>query len=199
MKKSINQQTTAQPQTGNGRYMVSPMKAKSVLSLLTLISLAAPSLVRADCVPTAPVGYTVPFTMVAQRTYASSGERGNTGYGTGSMTYTEHLWTFDGTTLASSGNELLFSQDKMPNNGCFLCTLQPFYLYDSEALALSVSDGHSFLATTSAVNVALSSPTLGNLSGVATCDATSGELFFSTSVGVNVISFGAPVPPVVLQ
>ncbi|MGI8992582.1 MAG: hypothetical protein ACR2I2_23745 [Bryobacteraceae bacterium] len=94
------------------------------LSLFTLFGLSGPGLLRADCVPTAPVGYTVPFSMVTLKNFSSGGSQ-YASYTTGSLTYTSHSRFFVGTTLSSTGSQQLFSDRTFSNR------LRPAVLFQS--------------------------------------------------------------------
>lgn len=197
MKNSINQQAMTNGQTADGRNKTKTMKVKSALSLLTLISFAAPGLVRADCVPSVPTGTIIPFSVVTLRNFSSGGTE-FAGYATGSVTPQTAIYI--GPYLGSVGSpEMLFSDRtfSLPCKGSGFCIApqQPFSLSSPDNMKLTIVDNHAAPGATSFLEVGLSSQSLGTLSGAATCDAASGELYFPTSVGMNVISFGIPIPP----
>jgi hypothetical protein len=196
MKNSINQQAMTNGQASHGRNKTKTMKVKSALSLLTLISFAAPGLVRADCVPSVPAGTIIPFSVVTLRNYSSGGNE-YAGYATGSLTPTA---TFLGPELSNVGSpEMLFSDRtfSLPCSGPGVCFApqQPFSINSPDPMQLTITDNHAVAGRFPIFTVTVYSPSLGYLSGRGTCDAASGEVYFPTSAGMNVISLGTPIPP----
>ena len=173
------------------------------LSLLTLFGLVTPSLVHADCVPTAPVGYTVPFSMVSLKNFSSGGSQ-YASYTTGSLVYTAHSPFFSGTTLSSSGNQSLFSDRTFRIDcGGLFCLNQPFNIQAPDKLGLAISDGTllTFPVKPASISVTFTLESWGNVrsTSTATCDATSGELYVSTATGMDVITLGTPQPPIIIH
>lgn len=173
------------------------------LTLLTLFSFSATGLLRADCVPTAPVGYTVPFSMVTLKNFSSGGSQ-YASYTTGSLTYTAHNFFFAGTTLSSSNNQTLFSDRtfKIDCGGLF-CSNQPFNLDAADKLGIAISDGSllTFPVKPASINVTFTLQSWGNgqSTSTATCDAASGELYISTPTQMDIITLGTPQPPVIIH
>jgi hypothetical protein len=176
---------------------------KKTLSLFTLLGLVLPSFVHAACVPTAPVGYTVPFKMVTMKNFSSGGST-YASYTTGSLTYTAHSFIFSGTTLSGTNAQQLFS-DRTFNIDCgpLFCSQQPFNLNNADKLGVAISDGSllTFPVKPATISITFTLESWGNgqSTASATCDATSGELYITTSTGMSVLTLGTPVPPIIIQ
>jgi hypothetical protein len=170
---------------------------RNPLSAITLAALALPALVQADCIPTAPVGYSVPFRMVSLESFGG-GSNPVASYADGGLTYTAHDDFFRGTTLAGTKNQQLFS-DRTYCRGTFLeCDesqyRQPFDVEQAGEISISISDGENiivFPAKGEQISVTFNSKD----TYTGTCDSTSGELYLSTSEHMYVITFGTPVAP----
>jgi hypothetical protein len=176
---------------------------KTLLSLFTLFGVAMPSLLGAECIPTAPVGYTVPFSMVTLKNFSSGGSQ-YASYTTGRLNYTSHSYFFAGTTLSSTGNQQLFSDRTFPIDcGTFFCSQQPFNLNNADQLGVSISDGSvlTFPVKPASISVTFTLESWGNgkISSTATCDATSGELYITSPTTMYVMTFGTPEPPVIIK
>jgi len=176
---------------------------KTLISLVTLFGMAAPTIWGATCIPAAPVNYTVPFSMVSLKTFSSGGSQ-YAGYTTGSLTYTTHSSFFLGTTLSSTGNRQLFS-DRTFDITCasLFCTIQPFNVNNADQLGVAISDGSAltFPIKPASISVTFTLESWGNSqsTNTATCDATSGELYITTPSNMYLITFGTPQPPVILK
>jgi hypothetical protein len=175
---------------------------KTFFSLFTLVAFTVPTLLRADCVPTAPVGYTVPFSMVSLKNFSSGGSQ-YASYSTGNLTYTAHSRFFLGTTLSSTSNQQLFSDRTFQINCSPFCENQPFNINNADQLGVSISDGGflTFPAKPASISVTFTLQSWGNSQYTYTgsCDATSGELFLTSPQNMYLITFGTPVPPVIIQ
>jgi hypothetical protein len=176
---------------------------KNFFSLFTLFAVALPGLMQADCVPSAAAGYTVPISMVSLKNFSSGGSQ-YASYTTGRLTYTSHSYFFSGTTLSSTGNQQLFSDRTFPIDcGPLFCSNQPFNLNNADQLGISISDGTflTFPIKPASISVTFTLESWGNAqsTSTATCDATSGELYITSSTGMYLVTFGTPEPPVVLK
>jgi hypothetical protein len=171
------------------------------LSLFTLFGLTVPGLLRADCVPTAPVGYTVPFSMVSLKNFSSGGSQ-YASYTTGALTYTAHSVFFLGTTLSSSGNQQLFSDRTLLLNCSPFCQNQPFSIDNADLLGVAISDGSflSFPVRPASISVTFTLQSWGNGTETftAACDATSGELSITSGSGMYLMTFGTPQRPIII-
>jgi hypothetical protein len=172
------------------------------LSLLTLLGLITPGLLSAACIPSAPVGYTVPFTMVTLKNFSSGGSE-YVSYTTGRLTYTSHNYFFSGITLASTGNQQLFSDRTFQIHCSPFCENQPFNINNADLLGVSISDGSilTFPVKPATISVTFTLQSWGNGQGTATatCDATSGELYITSSAQMDLMTFGTPEPPVIIK
>ena len=175
---------------------------RTLLSLFTLFGVTV-STVFGDCIPTAPVGYTVPFSMVSLKNFSSGGSQ-YASYTTGSLTYTSHSLFFVGTTLSSTGNQQLFSDRTFPIDcGGLFCLNQPFNLNAADQLGVSISDGSLlvFPIRPASIEVTFTLESWGNAQSTVTgtCDATSGELSMTSSSNMYLMTFGTPQPPVIIH
>ena len=173
------------------------------LSLLTLLGMTMPALLRADCIPTAPVNYTVPFTLVSLKNFSSGGSQ-YASYTTGSLTYTTHSIFFSGTTLSGTNAQQLFSDRTFPIDcGPLFCSQQPFNLNAADKLGVSISDGALliFPVKPASISVTFTLESWGNgqETFTGTCDATSGELVMTSSQNMYLMTFGTPQPPVIIK
>ena len=170
---------------------------RNPLSVFTLAALTLPVLGHADCVPTAPVGYSVPFHMVSLESFrGSSGAPAS--YSDGQLTYMAPSEFFRGTIVASTNNQQLFS-NRTYCRGKFLdCSLpeyiQPFDIDQPGKIGVSVSDG-AFIDVFPPRGDELVVSFNGKDSYSGTCDSTSGELYVAESDHMYVITFGTPTPP----
>jgi hypothetical protein len=170
---------------------------RNPLSVMTLAALTLPLLAHADCVPTAPVGYSVPFRMVSLETFKGSTEA-PASYSDGELTYAAPSPLFRGTVLGSTKNQQLFS-NRTYCRGKFLdCSLpeyiQPFDIDQAGQIGVSISDGgfiDVFPPRGDEIIVTLNKTTY-----TGTCDATAGELYVADSDHMYLITFGTPTPPV---
>jgi hypothetical protein len=179
---------------------MSLVSLRKPLTALALAALGLPALVQADCVPTAPVGYSVPFRLVSLENL-----RGNStlpaSYVDGVLGYTAHNEFFRGTTLSSTDNQQLLSnrtycRQSSGGSGIHLCDdYQPFDVDQAGSENVSISDGENLLVPVISGGGDKITVTLNKGSYTATCDATSEELYFSTSDGMYVIAFGTPQAP----
>jgi hypothetical protein len=168
------------------------------LSAFILAALTSPAMVHADCIPTAPVGYTVPFRMVSLENFRA-GSNPIATYADGGLKYTAHeTILFRGTTLSGTDNQQLFNT-RTYCRGTFLeCSnvqfQQPFDIDQSGSLSLSISDGENLLEfppSGAQILVTFNNKQFYN----GTCDATSGNLYFSGGDYTYVVTFGTPAPP----
>jgi hypothetical protein len=172
---------------------------RNPLSVITLAALTLPVLGHADCVPTAPVGYSVPFHMVSLESF-SGGSNPPASYSDGVLTYTAHSdFLFHGTTLASTNNQRLFSNRTYCRGKFLECDIpqyiQPFDIDQAGNIGVSISDG-AFIDVFPSRGDELVVTFNGKNSYTGTCDATSGELYMADSDHMYVIAFGTPTPPV---
>lgn len=176
---------------------------KSLISLATILGVALPGLVNANCVPSAPVGYTVPFSLVSLKTFASGGSQ-YASYTSGRLAYTAHSSFFLGATLSSTNNQQLFS-DRTFNVDCgpLFCGQQPFNVNNADRLGVAISDGEFLIFPTkpATISVTFTLESWGNSQATytGTCDATSGELFITSAQDAYLMTFGTPQPPVIIQ
>jgi hypothetical protein len=176
---------------------------RMVVSLFALFSVAVPGLFGAECIPTAPVGYTVPFSMVTLKNFSSGGSQ-YASYTTGHLTYTSHSWLFLGTTLSSTGNQQLFSDRTFKIDcGPLFCSNQPFNINNADQLGVAISDGSflTFPVKPASISVTFTLESWGNTqsTSTATCDATSGELYITSPSNGYLITLGTPEPPVIIR
>jgi hypothetical protein len=170
---------------------------RNPLSVITLVALTLPGLGHADCVPTAPVGYSVPFRMVSLESFSRSSNP-PASYSDGELTYMAPSKFLGGTVLTSTNNKQLFS-DRTYCRGKFLdCSspeyIQPFDIDQAGKLGISVSDG-GFIDVFPPRADELVVTFNGKDSYSGTCDATAGELYVADSDHMYVITFGTPAPP----
>lgn len=91
--------------------------------------------------PTAPAGYTVPYSMVSLKNFSSGGSQ-YAAYTTSRLTYTSLSTFFSGTTLSGSGGRQLFSDRTFSIDcGPLFCSQQPFNLNAADQLGVAISDG----------------------------------------------------------
>lgn len=175
------------------------------LPALLIFGMTTTGMLNADCLPTAPSGYTVPFSMATQRNFASGDPYAS--YTTGSMTISQsNSWFFSSTTYSSTNNPQLFS-DRTAAIDCsgFACA-QPFDINQADQLGVSITRSSSLFIepggnnTTITVTLTLQSWGNGTLSFPATCDATSGILYGTLGGNTHLaITLGTPVAPVVVN
>jgi len=170
---------------------------RNPLSVITLAALTLPVLGHADCVPTAPVGYSVPFHMVSLESFSGSSNP-SASYSDGQLTYMAHSELFRGTIVASTNSQQLFS-NRTYCRGKFLdCSLpqyiQPFDIDQAGKISVSVSDG-AFIDVFPPRGDELVVSFDGKDSYSGTCNSTSGELYVADSDHMYVITFGTPTPP----
>ena len=166
-----------------------------LLYLLTPAGLMTPNSLRADCVPSAPNGYTVPFTMTTLKNYAM-GEASAT-YATGWLTANNSSFIEVGIGWSGTNIPQLFS-NRYVQAGCglFSCS-QPFDISQADKLGVSIFDGYSLFSPQHAIKVTLTFESQGNAQTFpGACDATTGELYGAGGGNTFVtIAFGAPQPP----
>ena len=169
---------------------------------LTLFSIALPGLLNADCLPSAPTGYTVPFSLVTLKDFSSSGNQ-YASWVKGSLTITNtNTLFYSGIMLASSGNQQFFSdRTAAVCAGCF--ERQPFDIHQTDQLGVSIARGYSVLnpANNGVIVLTLTLQSWGNTkeTATATCDPTSGELYYTSSSGSGLITLGTPEAPPITQ
>ena len=178
---------------------------RNPLPLITLFGVTLPALGHADCIPTAPVepAHSVDFTMVSLSKYRNGSSLAS--YTTGTLDYTSHSFLFRGTTLAGTDARQWFSDRTFEI--CFdaqgqpeLCGPQQFASHQSfnvnapDNLGISISDGYNIEIGRPAIDVTFTLESWGNgqihLTG--TCDATSDELYLTSSTGMYLMTFGTP-------
>jgi hypothetical protein len=189
--------------------------------LVTLLGLTLPALGDADCIPTAPVSWDVPFEMVSLKSFSSGGNSCvKTGtlepqwcawasYASGTLQYTPHSLLFRGTTVATSPNKgipQLFSNRTFDIHctsspgGFSTCEQQPFNIDNADQLGISIFDGYDIRFPRPAsigVTFTLESWGNGQIDLTGTCDPTSGELYLTSNTGMYVMTFGTPYNPVI--
>jgi hypothetical protein len=158
-----------------------------------------PTLLRADCIPSAPTGYTVPFTLVTlKNSHVAS-------YATGSLAISDTgggVSLDRSTTLSATHIPQLFSdRTYCPDTGSGLClTQQPFDIFEADQLGVTISEVTSFIigkGFTTSINATLTLESWGNgkISFAGSC-ANTGELYGTfDSNTFAVIACGTPVPP----
>jgi hypothetical protein len=160
-----------------------------------------PTFLKADCVPSAPTGYTVPFKLVTMKNFTGTAYAS---YTAGSLEISDYSGILDfGTTLSATHLSQLFSGRTAPfcpgNSGICL-NEQPFDIYQADQLGVSVNDSNviSSKGVTNSINVTLTLESWGNgtESFTGTCDAKTGELYGTFDDNTfAVMSFGTPEPP----
>ena len=164
------------------------------LCLLTLAGLITPNYLHADCVPTAPSGYSVPFIMTELKNYPSG--KAFASYTTGQLFAKDYLL---GTTVWSATKLPQLFSDRYGNVDCrSFCLNQPFDINQADQLGVSISDGYNFLTGQKNILVTMTLESWGNgqASFSGTCDSTTGVLY--GTIGGNTfvtIAFGTPQPP----
>jgi hypothetical protein len=171
------------------------------LSAITLAALSLPAFVHADCVPTAPVGYTVPFLLVSLQNFRGNSSPTAT-YVDGGLSFTAHNDYFRGTTLSSKDNQELYSdrtycRESSSGGGIHLCSIyQPFDIDQAGKLSVSISDGENLAVPVFPPRGEQILVTFNNKEFyTGTCDPTSEELYFSSGETMYVMTFGTPAAP----
>jgi hypothetical protein len=169
------------------------------LSLLPVFAMSS-GMLSADCLPSAPSGYTAPFTMVTLKNYATNQYAS---YAHGLFTTSDNTSLFvRSETYSSSGATQLFS-DRGFDENCsgLICTYQPFDANKADSLGVSITK------TSYAITGSGSGPTYsgtltleswGNtkINFTLTCDATTGILYGRLGGDSHVvITIGTPVAP----
>ncbi|HTU46566.1 MAG TPA: hypothetical protein VMF91_15980 [Bryobacteraceae bacterium] len=172
---------------------------KKISPLVALMLL--PAFLKADCVPSAPTDYTVPFKLVTMKNYTGTAYAS---YTTGSLTISDYSGILDfGTLLSATHLPQLFSGRTAPfcpgSSGVCL-NEQPFDIYQADQLGVSVNDSNyiSLKGVTNTITVTLTLESWGNgtQSFTGTCDAKTGELYGTFNDDTfAVMSFGTPEPP----
>lgn len=163
-------------------------------AFLTLL----PTFLQADCIPSSPSGYTVPFKLVTlkQDHYAS--------YATGTLTISESSGVLDwNTTLSATHVPQLFSErfiPSCPGSSGICLNQQPFDIYQADQLGVSIDKATVVgpKGETTSINVTFTLESWGNgkESFAASCNASTGELYGTfDSNTFAVISFGTPEAP----
>jgi hypothetical protein len=173
---------------------------RNPLSAITLAALTSPALVHADCIPTAPVGYSVPFKLTSLQNFRGTNSPTAT-YVDGALAFTSHNDLFRGTTLSGKDNQQLFS-DRTYGRECGsgkirLCSLeQPFDIEQAGTLSVSISDGENLAVPVFPSKGVEILVTFNNKKFYAgTCDSASEALYFSDDDTMYVMTFGTPAAP----
>jgi hypothetical protein len=172
-------------------------RGRNHLSVAALVMLL-PNFLNATCIPSAPAGYTVPFSMVTLK------NNQHAYYATGLLTISVSNDPYEQfTTLSATEIPELFSDRFVPvtcRPGA-LCGPgdQPFDINQADKLGVTITETALRLSSPATINVTFTLESWGNgtesFSG--SCDATTGELY-GTFDGVNfaVIAFGTPEAPI---
>ncbi|MBV9267028.1 MAG: hypothetical protein JO061_12735 [Acidobacteriaceae bacterium] len=164
-------------------------------TLLALLGMTLPAMLRADCLPSAPNGYYVPYSLVTLKNYTSGNQFAS--YSTGTLQASSHSVGFFEfvETLSSTRNQQLFS-DRFDTKGCdgIICTYQPFAVDRADQLGVSISRT-TLLGHPGAINGTFTLESWGNAteSFTGTCDATTGSLTGTLNGNTFVVvTFGTP-------
>jgi hypothetical protein len=174
------------------------------LSAMTLLGLAAPGLLAADCFPSASDGSWVQFSMVTLKNFSGGSQYAS--YVKGTMTASNtNTWYEKGITLDSGPQKHLFSDRTFPITPWYGTGTpnQPFSLYYPDTIAVTVSNVKNPYSQpmnpgpidTSGGAVTLVSYGRTTIFGVS-CNAATGELYGAASSDTFVvITLGTPQAP----
>jgi hypothetical protein len=171
------------------------------LSAVTLLGLAAPGVLSADCFPSAGNGYRVPFSMITLKNFNFGSQYAS--YASGMMDISNtNTWYATGTTLNSEGQVTqLFSDRIFPDQ---YNLQQPFNVLFPDAVGVSASNVKSTYSQPiggpapdpGGGSVTLINGSRTTIFGVS-CNAATGELYGAASADTFVvITFGPPQAPV---
>jgi hypothetical protein len=167
------------------------------LSVAALVMLL-PSFLNATCIPSAPAGYTVPFSLVTLK------NNQHASYASGVLTISDAHNLFESfTTLSATKVPQLFSDRFVPvtcRPGA-LCGPgdQPFDINQADQLGVTITETSRGIPVSTTINVTLTLESWGNGTGTfsGTCDASTGELYGTYSDdNFVVITFGTPEAPI---
>lgn len=156
-----------------------------------------PTFLHAECIPSGPIGYVVPFSLVTSK------NNQHVSYATGSLAISDSSTLFESsTTLSATEIPQLFSDRFVPLN-CHageLCgsPVQPFDINQADHLGVTITETTRSLppGTTIQVTFTLESWGNGTQSFTGSCDASTGELYGTFDGNTfAVITFGTPQPP----
>jgi hypothetical protein len=187
--------------SGKGKEMKSIL-VKS-LYLVTVFGMTTSGVLRAaECLPSAPNGWTAPFTMVTLKNYATNQYASYVG-GSSTVSNTNNFFSYS-ETYSSSGNPQLFSdRTAKVNCGGLFCPSQPFDINQADQLGVSVTKSSSIIivpggsgSPSYSATVTLQSWGNGRITFPLTCDATTGILYGAIGSDTHVaITTGTPVSP----
>ena len=157
-----------------------------------------PTLLRADCIPSAPTGDTVPFTMVTLKNNLVAS------YATGSLKISDSSTPYSvdrSTTLSATQIPQMFSDRTACVGGGLCLTKQPFDISRPDQLGVSIVEATTLTLSglTTSISVTLTLESWGNakISFTGTCNAA-GELYGHYDSNTSALfAFGTPVsaPP----
>jgi len=167
-------------------------------SVLALIGMAIPPMLRADCLPSGPNGYIVPFSLVTLKNFNSGGEFASYSNGTLTISSKSGQYFSEVETLSGADYGQLFS-DRYDYEKCegLSCNEQPFAVDQADRLGVSISR-NTVLGRVGPIEVTFTLESWGNNteSFVGSCDATTGSLTGTLNGNTNVLtSFGTPYNP----
>jgi len=178
-------------------YMKRTINYAKHLAVAVLLA-QLPALLRADCIPSAPTGDTVPFTMVTLKNNRVAS------YSTGSLTISDSSSPYSvdrSRTLSATRIPQLFSDRTACVGGGLCLTKQPFDISQPDQLGVSVIEATTLTLSglTTSISVTLTLESWGNakISFTGTCNAA-GELHGAFDSNTSaVFAFGTPVssPP----
>jgi hypothetical protein len=166
---------------------------RTSLSAMTLLGLAAPGLLAADCFPTGSDGSVVQFSMVTLKNFSGVGQYASYVKSTMNI-YNTNTWYDKGVTLRTGQQTQLFSDRTFPL-GTNLN--QPFSIFSPDTVAITASNVKpTYSQPMDPAAIGGGSVTLGTSWGTTTifgvaCNATTGELYGAASNDTFVvITFG---------
>jgi hypothetical protein len=166
------------------------------LSVAALV-LLLPTFLHATCLPSAPTGYTVPFSLVTLK------NNQHASYASGLLTISDSNNLSEEKTLSATHIPQLFSDRFVPvtcRPGA-LCGSgdQPFDIKQADQLGVTITESTRNFPPVTTIKVTFTLESWGNgtQSFTGSCDASTGELY-GTFDGNNfaVITFGTPEAPV---
>jgi hypothetical protein len=165
-----------------------PLAARALVVVSAL--LASPA-VNADCLPSVPNGWRIPFTMSTHNDATNE-----VTYSTGTLTDTGPTFVTPA-ILSGDGFPELFSDRYVPScTNCFVS--QPFNVAQANRVGLSITRTIETLGHPSVIGITLTFDSLGDakVTFAGACDATTSLLYGSYyNNTMAVISFGAPFNP----
>ncbi len=158
----------------------------SVIRAAAMMLTLAPVALRADCLPSVPNGWYVPFTM------SSHGINHVVSYTTGTLTSS---FFFGTAYFTSTNNRQLFS-DRFASCGYWCFPYQPFDYSQSDSTGVQIAQNFFVSPPSKTVTLTLNSWGGGRLSFDGRCDPDTNLLYGSLNRDTMlVMSFRTPYPP----